>query len=43
METELEDFHESEQRWAAKQKRAIEQVDPPEPGSVSVPTRLLGF
>uniref|UniRef100_A0A672GSW6 Myosin tail domain-containing protein n=2 Tax=Salarias fasciatus TaxID=181472 RepID=A0A672GSW6_SALFA len=27
METELEELHDSEQRWAAKQKRAIEQTE----------------
>lgn len=26
MESDLEELHDSEQRWAAKQKRAIEQV-----------------
>lgn len=26
LEGDLEELHESEQRWAAKQKRAIEQV-----------------
>lgn len=27
MESDLEELHDSEQRWAAKHKRAIEQVD----------------
>lgn len=26
LESEVEELHDSEQRWAAKQKRAIEQV-----------------
>lgn len=26
MESDLEELHDSEQRWAAKHKRAIEQV-----------------
>lgn len=27
MESDLEELHDSEQRWATKHKRAIEQVD----------------
>lgn len=27
LESDLEELHESEQRWAAKHKRAIEQVN----------------
>lgn len=27
MESDLEELHDSEQRWAAKHKRAIEQVN----------------
>lgn len=27
MESDVEELHDSEQRWAAKHKRAIEQVD----------------
>lgn len=30
LETDVEELHESEQRWAAKQKRAIEQVNTPD-------------
>lgn len=33
LESDLEELHDSEQRWAAKHKRAIEQVDTLETGS----------
>lgn len=33
LEGDLEELHDSEQRWAAKQKRAIEQVRAPGTGS----------
>lgn len=32
LESEVEELHDSEQRWAAKHKRAIEQVNMEEEG-----------
>ncbi|MEQ2219210.1 hypothetical protein XENOCAPTIV_014181 [Xenoophorus captivus] len=37
LESDLEELHDSEQRWAAKQKRAIEQVGAPQAGTRSQP------
>ncbi len=33
LESDLEELQDSEQRWASKHKRAIEQVNTPETGS----------
>lgn len=48
LESDLEELHDSEQRWAAKQKRAIDQVDALGTGSVSTEnysyrTDLIGY
>lgn len=40
LESDLEELHDSEQRWAAKHKRAIEQVNTQETGSELAQTVL---
>lgn len=41
LESEVEELHDSEQRWAAKQKRAIEQVAWPRISALNSTLKLL--